>query len=72
MGVRLVEEKGIIDIENVFTRFYKSDFARTGHLTGLGLTIIKEFVESMDGTIQASMNENIFRIQVFLTKKKIM
>ncbi|WP_035785656.1 sensor histidine kinase [Jeotgalicoccus psychrophilus] len=83
VGVRLVEEKGqiiiifendveegvIIDFENVFTRFYKSDPARTVNSTGLGLTIVKEFIESMDGTIQASVNENIFRIQIILTDK---
>ena len=83
VGIRLVEEKEqvmivfendveegvVIDLENVFTRFYKSDPARTVNSTGLGLTIVKDFVESMDGSIQASMNRNIFRIQIILTDK---
>lgn len=66
-----VEDGVAIDIENVFTRFYKSDPARTVLSTGLGLTIVKEFVESIEGTVRASINGNIFRIQVALPYKRI-
>src|SRR5699024_2376819 len=51
-----------MDIKNIFTRFYKTDQARATNSTGLGLTIVKELVESLGGSITASIQENIFFI----------
>lgn len=61
-----VENGEDIDLENIFTRFYKKDKARTVNSTGLGLTIVKELVESMDGKITASIDDAIFSIQISL------
>lgn len=61
-----VEDIRDIDIENIFTRFYKKDKARTFNSTGLGLTIVKELVEFMDGKIEASINGDIFKIEINL------
>ena len=61
-----VENSQELDIENIFTRFYKKDKSRTIQSTGLGLTIVKELVESMGGDISASINENIFQIKIVL------
>ena len=61
-----VENGQDIDLENIFTRFYKKDKARTSNSTGLGLTIVKELVESMDGKIEASIDGDIFKIEINL------
>lgn len=80
IGIRLLKEKGLvnltvendvenpdeIDLENIFTRFYKVDKARTTSSTGLGLTIVKELVEAMNGKVLASINEDIFSIKISL------
>ena len=55
-----------IDLENIFTRFYKKDEARTSNSTGLGLTIVKELVEAMDGEVSANIQDHIFSINVCL------
>lgn len=72
-GVNLIIENDIgkgqeIDLENIFTRFYKRDEARSVNSTGLGLTIVKELVEAMDGKITASIEDNIFSIKISLCK----
>lgn len=61
-----VENAKDIDLENIFTRFYKQDKARTVNSTGLGLTIVKELVQSMGGKITASLDDNIFSINILL------
>lgn len=53
-----------IELNNIFDRFYKNDQARTVNSTGLGLTIVKELVERMDGQIKAKIEEGIFRIEI--------
>lgn len=55
-----------IDIEQVFTRFYKADSSRTQTSTGLGLSIAKGFAERMGGTISAEIKENLFNIEFSL------
>lgn len=48
------------DIERIFQRFYTKDSTRTNSSTGLGLSIVKEFVEKMGHNIEASLeNENL-------------
>lgn len=53
-----------INAEQVFERFYKADSARTQTSTGLGLSIAKSFTEKMGGTIEASLEGQVFRITV--------
>lgn len=65
-----IESEKSIDLENIFTRFYKNDKARTVNSTGLGLTIVKELVEAMDGKIIANIDDNIFSISIYLTNIK--
>lgn len=51
-----------IEIEQVFERFYKADASRNKNSTGLGLSIAKEFVLRMNGTIEAQLTEQEFSI----------
>ena len=53
-----------IDIERVFSRFYKADSARTHTSTGLGLSIAKGLVERMDGEIRAELEEERFVVEI--------
>ena len=52
------------DTDKVFTRFYKADDARTKNSSGLGLAIAHDFTLKMGGKISASINNNIFTIEV--------
>ncbi|MCI8407703.1 MAG: HAMP domain-containing histidine kinase [Lachnospiraceae bacterium] len=51
-----------IEIDQVFERFYKADASRNKNSTGLGLSIAKEFVLRMNGTIVAQLEEQEFSI----------
>lgn len=53
-----------IDAERVFDRFYKADDARSKASTGLGLSIVKELVLRMNGSISAANQDDIFTIKV--------
>lgn len=53
-----------IDTEHVFDRFYKADEARSRTSTGLGLSIARELVLRMKGTITARMEGNWFVAEV--------
>jgi len=50
-----VESMDEHDAEHLFDRFFTLERSRTGGSTGLGLTIAKEFVEKMGGTIEARL-----------------
>lgn len=50
----------------VFKRFYKADQARSHQSTGLGLSIAREFVLHMNGSIAASIEGNWFVITIRL------
>lgn len=63
----IVVQEGI-DIENIFTRFYKKDKARTSNSTGLGLTIVSELVRAMGGKVSANIKDNMFSINIYLKK----
>lgn len=55
--------------QKVFERTYKADDARTGGGSGLGLSIAKELVEKMGGTVSAYTSENeMFGILIELEK----
>lgn len=55
--------------QKVFERTYKADEARTGGGSGLGLSIAKELVEKMGGTVSAYTSENeMFGILIELEK----
>lgn len=60
------DKKGeeIIDIDKIFDRFYKGDRARTSTSTGLGLSIAKGLIERMKGTISASVDDGLFKVDV--------
>lgn len=59
-----VTEPDEIDVDKVFTRFYKADDARTRNSSGLGLAIAHDFTVKMGGNISASLNENIFTVEL--------
>lgn len=59
-----VENPQEIDIDQVFTRFYRADSARRGVSTGLGLAIAKELTECMHGKIAAGLEGEIFSIRI--------
>ncbi|MBR6580206.1 MAG: HAMP domain-containing histidine kinase [Ruminococcus sp.] len=54
-----------IDISKVFTRFYKSDSARTHSSTGLGLAIAKGLAERMNGDMTAEIDDNWFKVIIW-------
>lgn len=60
----LTENPEEIDPDMVFDRFYKADKARSRQSTGLGLSIAKEFVLRMNGSIEASVEEDWFVIEM--------
>lgn len=53
-----------IDGSKVFNRFYKADEARSKTSTGLGLSIAKELVERLNGSIKSNVQNNTFVISV--------
>jgi len=59
-----VENPGEIDVEQVFTRFYKADTARSRISTGLGLSIAKELTERMGGSVIATVEGKMFSIEI--------
>ena len=57
-----------IDIERVFSRFYKADSARTHTSTGLGLSIAKGLVERTDGEIRAELEGECFVVEILFNE----
>lgn len=55
-----------IDANKVFDRFYKADGARSKTSTGLGLSIAKELVERLNGSITGNVKNDIFTITITL------
>ena len=57
-----------LDLDRVFERFYMADQARTNDSTGLGLSIAKEIVLKMNGSIRADVQDGRFIVEIgFLT-----
>lgn len=51
-----------IDIDGVFTKFYKADSARKDTSTGLGLTIASELAGRLGGRLKAELEEDVFSV----------
>ena len=60
------KEDEIIEVDKIFTRFYKGDKARTSTSTGLGLAIAKGLIDRLHGQIDASVNDGLFTIEFWL------
>jgi two-component system sensor histidine kinase QseC len=53
------------DLDVIFNRFWRKDLAReTGHHAGIGLSLVKSYVELMGLEINVSASDNLFRIRL--------
>ena len=78
-SVRVTEQQAVIGVSNltdsiesyeldsIFDRFYTTDHSRSRRTTGLGLAIVKQFAQQMGGSVQATLEEGRFTVQVMLT-----
>ncbi len=68
-----VEDMDESEAEHLFERFYTLDRARTSGSTGLGLTIAKEFMVKMDGSMEAGLQDGrlCIRMQLNLLCKAV-
>lgn len=58
----LPKDGGVPDPVQMFDRFYKADTARSKGSSGLGLFIVKELMERMDGHVSARTDQGILAI----------
>ncbi len=77
-SVRVTEQQALIGVSNltdsiesyeldsIFDRFYTTDHSRSCRTTGLGLAIVKQFAQQMGGSVQATLEEGRFTVQVML------
>ena len=63
-----VERPGDIDAARLFDRLYKSDAARTGEGSVLGLAIVARLVEAMGGTVSARVEGDELAIELALRR----
>jgi signal transduction histidine kinase len=60
------------DIENIFERFFRANNAINIQGTGLGLNIVRRYVELMNGQINFTSKENVgteFNVRIPITEK---
>lgn len=55
-----------IEINKVFSRFYTDDLSRSNRNTGLGLSIVQEFVERLGGRVEAHIKEERFILTMMI------
>lgn len=60
----LLEEGQHPDPDRVFDRYYKGDASRHTGSSGVGLSVVKKLVESMNGDITAFVGDGRFRIEM--------
>lgn len=54
----------------MFERFYRDDISRRGAHAGLGLSISKELMELMNGTISAKLSGNVLSVTLQFASEK--
>lgn len=64
----MVSETSRPDPEHIFDRFYKADSARRKGSSGLGLFIVKELVQRMNGSVYARLEGDWLRITLTLER----
>ncbi|MGL4848023.1 MAG: sensor histidine kinase [Clostridium sp.] len=53
-----IDNNSDIQMESLFNKFYKADKARKVNSTGLGLSIVKELMVKMNGSVEADVQDN--------------
>ncbi|MGL5152224.1 MAG: sensor histidine kinase [Clostridium sp.] len=53
-----IDNNSDIQIESLFNKFYKADKARKVNSTGLGLSIVKELMVKMNGSVEGDVQDN--------------
>jgi len=66
--INKIKEGTSINLDHIFTRFYKEDFSRTSHSSVLGLSIVKALMEKMDGDVTAEMEQSQFSLCLAFNK----
>lgn len=59
-----VREPQKLDSERLFERFYRADTARRKNGSGLGLSIVRQLMEKMGGSVKAELKDGILTIEV--------
>jgi len=63
-----VNEFDRIEVRRIFERTFRSDTSRSGGQLGLGLHIVQELIHKQGGKVDADVQENEFKIDVFFKK----